>query len=43
MALYAAGKIKPHVSKAYPLAEAGKAITDLAERRAQGKVVVTMS
>jgi NADPH2:quinone reductase len=42
MALYAAGKIKPHVSKAYPLAEAGKAITDLAERRAQGKVVVTM-
>jgi NADPH2:quinone reductase len=42
MDLYAAGKIKPHVSKAYPLAEAGKAITDLAERRAQGKVVVTM-
>jgi NADPH2:quinone reductase len=42
MALYAAGKIKPHVSAAYPLAEAGKAITDLAERRAQGKVVVTM-
>jgi len=40
MALYAAGKIKPHVSAAYPLAEAGKAITDLAERRAQGKVVV---
>jgi NADPH2:quinone reductase len=40
MALYAAGKIKPHVSAAYPLAEAGQAITDLAERRAQGKVVV---
>jgi NADPH2:quinone reductase len=40
MALYAAGKIKPHVFAAYPLAEAGKAITDLAERRAQGKVVV---
>ncbi len=42
MSLYAAGKIKPHVSAAYPLAQAGKAITDLAERRAQGKVVVTM-
>jgi len=42
MDLYSAGKIKPHVSATYPLAEAGKAITDLAERRAQGKVVVTM-
>ena len=42
MALYAAGKIKPHVSNTYPLADAGKAISDLAERRAQGKVVVTM-
>jgi NADPH2:quinone reductase len=42
MDLYAAGKIKPHVSATYPMAEAGKAITDLAERRAQGKVVVTM-
>jgi NADPH2:quinone reductase len=42
MDLYSAGKIKPHVSATYALAEAGKAITDLAERRAQGKVVVTM-
>jgi NADPH2:quinone reductase len=42
MALYAGGKIKPHVSAAYPLAQAGRAITDLAERRAQGKVVVTI-
>jgi NADPH2:quinone reductase len=42
MDLYSAGKIKPHVSATYPLAQAGKAITDLAERRAQGKVVVTM-
>ncbi len=40
--LYADGKIKPYVSATYPLAEAGKAISDLAERRAQGKVVVTM-
>lgn len=42
MALYADGKIKPHVSARYPLEQAGRAITDLAERRAQGKVVVTM-
>ena len=42
MALYADGKIKPHVSAHYPLEQAGQAITDLAERRAQGKVVVTM-
>ncbi len=42
MALYAAGKIKPYVSATYPMAQAGQAIADLAERRAQGKVVVTM-
>ncbi len=40
--MYADGKIKPYVSATYSLAQAGKAITDLAERRAQGKVVVTM-
>jgi NADPH2:quinone reductase len=42
MALYAAGKIKPHVSERFPLAKAGEAITHLAERKALGKVVVTM-
>ncbi len=42
MDLYAAGQIKPHVSAVYPMARAGEAITDLAERRAQGKVVVTL-
>ena len=42
LAMYADGKIRPYVSSKYPLAEAGKAITELAERRAQGKVVVTM-
>ena len=40
--MYAQGKIKPHVSKQYPLAEAGSAIRELAERRAMGKVVVTV-
>ena len=42
MDLYAAGKIKPHVSARYPLERAGEAITHLAERRAIGKVVVTV-
>ncbi len=40
--MYADGKIRPYVSSTFPLAEAGKAITELAERRAKGKVVVTM-
>jgi NADPH:quinone reductase len=40
--MYAAKKIRPYVSKHYPLAEAGTAISDLAERRAMGKIVVTI-
>ncbi len=40
--LYDEGKIKPHISGRFPLSEAGKAITELAERRAMGKVVVTV-
>ena len=42
MALYAEGKIKPHVSKRFPLARAGEAISHLAARKALGKVVVTI-
>jgi NADPH2:quinone reductase len=42
MAYYAAGKIKPHVSSHYPLAQAGDAISELANRRAKGKVVITI-
>jgi NADPH2:quinone reductase len=38
--LYAAGKIKPHVSEHFPLARAGEAIAHLASRKALGKVVV---
>ena len=41
-ALYAAGKIRPHVSNTYPLERAGEAISELTERRAKGKVVVTL-
>jgi len=42
MDLYAAGKIKPHVSERFPLARAGEAIAHLAARKALGKVVVTI-
>ncbi|WP_419319116.1 NADPH:quinone oxidoreductase family protein [Caulobacter sp. ErkDOM-E] len=41
MALYAEGKIKPHVSERFPLERAGDAIAHLASRKAMGKVVVT--
>lgn len=40
--LYAAGKIKPQISKTFALAHAGEAIAWLAGRKAMGKVVVTM-
>ena len=36
------GRIKPFVSARFPLARAGEAIRMLADRKAQGKVVVTM-
>lgn len=40
--MYAAGRIRPHICARYPLEQAGRAIADLAERRALGKVVVTL-
>jgi NADPH2:quinone reductase len=42
LALYAEGKIKPHVSEHFPLSRAGEAIAHLASRKAMGKVVVTV-
>jgi len=42
MSLYASGKIKPVVSAHFPLARGGEAIAHLANRKAMGKVVVTM-
>jgi NADPH2:quinone reductase len=38
--LLAAGEIRPHVCAVYPLAEAGRAMQCLLERRAVGKVLV---
>jgi NADPH2:quinone reductase len=37
------GKLKPHISARFPLARAGEAIRMLADRKAMGKVVVTMA
>jgi NADPH2:quinone reductase len=38
--LLATGRVMPHVSARYPLAETAQALNDLAERRATGKVLV---
>jgi NADPH2:quinone reductase len=40
--MYEEGKIKPAVSRSYPLADAPKAMRALAERKTTGKVVLTM-
>ena len=40
--LFDEGKLKPHVSETYPLEQAADALMALAERRAMGKVVVTI-
>jgi NADPH2:quinone reductase len=42
LALYAQGAIKPAISERFSLARGGQAIAALAERRAQGKLVVIL-
>ncbi|MEI9992266.1 MAG: NADPH:quinone oxidoreductase family protein [Rhizomicrobium sp.] len=42
LGMIAEGKLKPDVSATFPLAEAGKSIRMLMDRKAMGKVVVTM-
>jgi len=42
MALYRAGRIRPHVSATYPLERVTEALALLASRKSTGKVVVTM-
>lgn len=37
---YAAGQLKPHISKTYPLAEAPRAMQDMQARKVTGKVVL---
>jgi len=41
--LYDRGLVHPHISAVYPLTEAAQAIRDLRDRRATGKVVVTIT
>ena len=42
LAMYTAGKIKPHVSGRFPLSKGADAIKHLASRQAMGKVVITI-
>ena len=39
-AWYTEGKLKPHVSKSYPLAQAPQALRDMLDRKVTGKVVL---
>jgi NADPH2:quinone reductase len=39
-AWFAQGKVKPHVSATYPLAQAARALRDMADRKVKGKVVL---
>jgi NADPH:quinone reductase len=36
------GKLKPHIFKTYPLAQAAQALNDVMQRKVTGKVVITM-
>jgi NADPH:quinone reductase len=40
--LWAEGKIRPEVSRTYPLSEAPRALRDLAERKVMGKAVLSV-
>lgn len=40
--MYEAGQVRPPVTETHPLAEAGKALQRLVDRKAMGKVVLTM-
>lgn len=42
MTLYRRGKVRPHVSERFPLERGAEAIARLADRKAMGKVVVTI-
>ena len=41
MAMYAAGKIKPHIHATYPLDRAAEALNEVLNKRVTGKVVLT--
>ena len=39
---HAEGRLKPHVSRTFPMSRASEALTELVQRRTTGKVVITM-
>jgi len=39
--LLSQGKLRPHISKSYPLAQGAQALQDLLERKVTGKVIIT--
>ncbi|WP_109300029.1 NADPH:quinone oxidoreductase family protein [Aquimarina sp. AU474] len=43
MQWYAAGKLKPHIHKIYPLSEASNALEDMMNRQVKGKAVIECS
>ncbi len=43
MQWYGAGKLKPHIHKIYPLAEASNALEDMIDRQVKGKAVIECS
>ena len=42
LGMYKSGKIKPRISNSYPLEDFAKACDELTQRRAMGKVIITM-
>ncbi len=42
MEMYDSGKIRPHISNSYPLAQAADALNEMANRKVKGKVILTM-
>jgi NADPH2:quinone reductase len=40
--LYLEGKVKPAISRHYPLEKSAEAIIELASRKATGKIVITV-
>ena len=40
---YREGRLRPHVSETYPLERAGEALRAILDRRATGKLVLTVS